>query len=212
MNITPLQFSTLFPKASKALLAPLNFAMVRYDIDSTVRTAAFLAQVGVESAGLTKFVEGLYYTDATRAANLFRTAFDTDRDKVISQEEIAFASGYLRDSEKMANRAYANRNGNGNEASGDGYRYRGRGPIMVTGLANYRKTGIRLGLDLVVHPELLEQPEPACYSAGDYWSINGCNTLADAGKFDAITAVVNGAQTGAVERRALWEKAKVILR
>lgn len=203
MAINELQFKTLFPTASMLLLVPLNRAMARYDITSNVRTCAFLAQVGEESLGLTKFVESVYYTDAARVAAIFKTAFRS--------ESAAFITGYLRNSEKLANRAYANRNGNGPESSGDGYKYRGRGLIQITGKDNYRAAGTRMGMDLITHPELLEQPEPACYSAGDYWNFHGLNALADAGKFDSITQAINGAQTNADKRHARWETAKVVI-
>jgi putative chitinase len=40
-------------------------------------------------------------------------------------------------------------------------RYAGRGYVQLTGKANYRKAGIRLGLDLVGEPDLALKPEIA---------------------------------------------------
>jgi putative chitinase len=49
----------------------------------------------------------------------------------------------------------------GNDRPGDGVRYAGRGYVQLTGKANYRKAGIRLGLDLVGEPDLALKPEVA---------------------------------------------------
>lgn len=48
--------------------------------------------------------------------------------------------------EALAEAAYGGRNGNGPEGSGDGWLYRGRGVVQVTGRANYRTSGARLGM------------------------------------------------------------------
>lgn len=42
----------------------------------------------------------------------------------------------------------------GNTQPGDGARYAGRGWVQLTGRANYQKAGVKLGLDLLHHPEL----------------------------------------------------------
>ena len=99
----------------------------------------------------------------------------------------------------------------GNTVAGDGYKYRGRGLIQITGRANYAECGEALGIDLVNHPELLEKPQHACMSAAWFWASRGMNTLADAGKFDAITRRINGGQNGAADRQALYAKALKVL-
>ena len=105
----------------------------------------------------------------------------------------------------------AKRLGNTPEADGDGQKYRGRGLIQITGRANYAECGEALGLDLVNHPELLEKPQHACMSAAWFWASRGMNTLADAGKFDAITRRINGGQNGATDRQALYARALKVL-
>ncbi len=66
----------------------------------------------------------------------------------------AQAYACARQPQKIANRAYANRNGNGDEASGDGWKYRGRGFVQITGRANYAKFSTILEIDLVGNPDL----------------------------------------------------------
>lgn len=51
--------------------------------------------------------------------------------------------------------------GNTPQADGDGVLYAGKGYVQITGLANYRKAGLRLGLPLVSNPDLALRPDVA---------------------------------------------------
>ena len=191
---------------------PLQDAMARFDINTPKRQAAFIAQVAHESGGFTCATESLYYKDPVRIAQIFKTGFDLDYNGKVDPAEVEFARGYVRNSVKLANRAYANRNGNGNESSGDGYRYRGRGPMQTTGKGNYKATGDGIGVDLVANPDLLNDPKIGALAAAWYWKTNGCNALADADKFSAITVAINGkAMLGQTDRLARWKQAKSVL-
>ncbi len=106
---------------------------------------------------------------------------------------------------------YESRAGLGNTVAGDGSRYRGRGLIQITGRANYAACGEALGIDLINHPELLEQPQYACLSAAWFWATKGLNTLADAGEFNTITRRINGGLNGLADRLNLWAKAREVL-
>lgn len=101
--------------------------------------------------------------------------------------------------------------GNTPEADGDGQRYRGRGLIQITGRANYAACGEALGLDLLKHPELLEQPEHAAMSAAWFWDRARLNALADKGDFLLITKRINGGTNGLEERQAFYERALKVL-
>ncbi len=51
--------------------------------------------------------------------------------------------------------------GIGNTQKGDGERYKGRGFVQLTGRANYQEMGRKLGIDLLGHPELADDPKVA---------------------------------------------------
>ena len=107
--------------------------------------------------------------------------------------------------------AYEGRADLGNTQKGDGSKYRGRGLIQITGRANYAACGEALGLDLLNRPELLEQTQYAALSAAWFWSVNGLNTLADAGDLKGVTLRINGGLNGQTERQALYDKALKVL-
>ncbi|WP_285359913.1 glycoside hydrolase family 19 protein [Pseudomonas sp. fls2-241-TYG-175] len=134
--------------------------------------------------------------------------------------QIGHESGQLRYVRELGGSEYlskydtgklAERLGNTPDADGDGQFYRGRGLIQVTGRANYAECGEALGLDLISHPELLEQPEHAAMSAAWYWSSRGLNSLADKGDFLQITRRINGGTNGLADRQALYDRALKVL-
>lgn len=130
--------------------------------------------------------------------------------------QIAHESGALRYTAELwgptpAQQRYEGRKDLGNIRLGDGFLYRGRGLIQVTGRANYAAMSARLGVDLEAAPELLERPEWAALSAADWWAANGCNALADAGDFSALTRRINGGTNGLEDRLQRWARAKQAL-
>jgi len=207
MPITEQQLLQILPKARPVagiFLPALNRAMARHKIDSRVRQAAFLAQIGHESGQLRNLVENLSYS-AEALVRIWPTRFTAQN-----------AGAYARHSEKIANKVYGGRMGNGPEASGEGWRYRGRGLLQVTGRSNYRETGAGLGLPLEDEPELLEHAEHAAQSAAWWWAKRGLNELADAGRIQDIGSVINTGQVGrvphgAAERKGLYDLALRVL-
>lgn len=195
---------------------PLADACTAYGISTAKRVAAFLAQVGHESASLTRTVENLNY-GAQGMADTWPSRYAVDpRAKPRKPNDLARA--LERKPVAIGNNAYANRLGNGSEASGDGYRYRGRGLIQNTGRANYaairdalRAKGIKGVPDFEAKPDQLEQPKWGALAAATFWDSRNLNKLADAGRFDEITARVNGGQNGAADRRSRYYRALKVL-
>lgn len=126
--------------------------------------------------------------------------------------QVAHESGQFRYVREIASgQAYEGRADLGNTFKGDGVRFKGRGLIQVTGRANYKACGAALGLDLVMFPELLEQPMYACRSAAWFWKSHGLNELADAGDQVKITRRINGGTNGLAERLAYFEIARKVI-
>lgn len=96
----------------------------------------------------------------------------------------------------------------GNTQPGDGFRFRGRGLIQITGRDNYQRAAAGLGVDVVADPQLLEGRALAARSAAWWWKTHGCNQLADAGDFVALTKRINGGTNGLADRQARWDRAK----
>ncbi|UVN14064.1 lytic enzyme [Pseudomonas phage vB_PaeS_FBPa45] len=199
------------------LVQALNLAAMTCGIANTPRRLRyFLAQCAHESRDFTRVEESLYYTDPKRVVSIFKSGFDLNRNGVADADEIEFAKGYLRNPEKLANRAYANRFGNGDEASGDGWKYRGSGFIMLTFKDNFRAISRRIYKDdrLVDQPELLRNTDsfygPAM-SAGYFWMDKGLNALADADQFTRVSQIIQGDTSTVKERLDYLRRANALV-
>ena len=126
--------------------------------------------------------------------------------------QVAHESGSFHYTQEIASgEAYEGRQDLGNVERGDGVRFKGRGYIQVTGRANYKACGEAIGIDLIQHPELLEDIPNACRSAAWFWYMKGLNDLADKDDFLTITKRINGGTNGWKERMAFLNRAKQVL-
>lgn len=108
-------------------------------------------------------------------------------------------------------RRYDGRADLGNTQPGDGARFRGRGIFQLTGRANYRRFGGRLGLDLESRPEVAAEPPIAVALAGLYWVDRGLNAYADADEVELVTRRINGGLNGLRDRIDRLARAKWVL-
>ncbi len=191
-NSGPLKLEKLKGHIPDSVIAMIPETAAKFQIDSPLRLAHFLAQCGHESGGFRIAAENLNYS-AKGLRGIFGKYFKTD----------AEAAAYERKPEKIANKVYASRMGNGAESSGDGFKFRGRGFIQLTGRDNYTAFGKSIGVDIANNPDLVGS-EYKLLSAAWFWSKNGLNKLADGGASDAvvtsITKRVNGGTIGLADR------------
>jgi putative chitinase len=187
----------------EAVIAQIPGVMEKFQINTPLRLAHFLAQCGHESGGFRATKENLNYS-AKGLVGTFKKYFPTE----------AAATPYARNPQKIANKVYANRMANGNEASGDGFKFRGRGYIQLTGRANYTEFGKAINEDITLNPDVVSD-KYALLSAAWFWSKNGLNKLADGGATDAvvtsITRRVNGGTIGLADRIKHFKEYHVLL-
>lgn len=121
-------------------------------------------------------------------------------------------SGGFRYMEEIASgAAYEGRKDLGNVFAGDGKRYKGRGPIQLTGRANYRRIGRRIGLDLENNPTLVSDPSIGMWCALEYWDENNLNRLALLDDTKTLTSRINGGYNGLDDREARLKRIKTLM-
>lgn len=173
--ITQAQLSIYInPKLAAIYYPILEKEMLAGGIDTKNEQCAFLAEIINE--GLEKPSENLYYT-AKRLVEI----------KLFPTLESALP--YEKNPQKLANRIYGGRMDN--DTINDGWTYRGRGPIGLTGKGMYIAFGKSIGVDLVAHPELLEQPLYGIKSAVWFWNYKKLSPEAEMGNIDRISRAIN---------------------
>lgn len=174
------------------VIAQIPGVMEKFQINTPLRLAHFLAQCGHESGGFRLTKENLNYS-AKGLMGIFKKYFPTE----------ALAKAYERKPEKIANKVYSSRMGNGDEASGDGAKFCGRGYIQLTGKDNYTAFGKSINEDIAANPTWVAE-KYALLSAAWFFNKNKLHIMADGGATDAvvtsITKRVNGGTIGLPDR------------
>jgi putative chitinase len=174
------------------VIAQIPGVVDKFEINTALRLAHFLAQTGHESGGFKAVSENLNY-GAAGLQSIFKKYFTPES-----------AKEYERKPEKIANIVYANRMGNGNQASGEGFKFRGRGYIQLTGKDNYSAFDKSVEDDILANPDLVATKYPLL-SAAWFFHKNGLHKIADEGATDAVvtkvTKRVNGGTIGLEARK-----------
>ncbi|MEX7571865.1 glycoside hydrolase family 19 protein [Enterobacter hormaechei] len=185
----------------------IEAAMNEFGITAPLDQAMFIAQMGHESGGYTRLVESLNYAAENLVPTFGKHGINAKQDAALGRTATRPAN-----QREIANKVYDGEWGKehlGNQSAGHGWKYRGRGLKQITGLSNYRSCGHAIKLDLVAHPELLEQDEYAARSAAWFFASRGC--LLHSGDVERVTLLINGGRNGLDKRRALFNLAKSVL-
>ena len=200
-------------KVAEVWLPYFNSIPKNFGIDTPLRMAAFLAQVGHESGGLTLLEENLNYS-AEGLANTFPKRYAKKlQNGLYAKNSVGrclptdLAIKIARKPVLIASNTYADRMGNGSVESQEGWKYRGRGLIALTGKSNYAELTLNTGIDFVSNPDLLKEPAYALISACFFWKSNNLNRFADKKDILSLSKAINGGIIGLEHRKALYEKA-----
>jgi putative chitinase len=138
-----------------------------YQLTSADHTARFLGQIMVETQGLTRLEENLYYTTEARLMKVWPSRFKSK----------AAARPYVRNPQALANLTYGGRLGN--TAPNDGWDYRGSGTPHLTGKANYAMVKRETAVDVVSKPEAVREFPMALEAGMVFWKVNKLDLITD---------------------------------
>lgn len=164
-------------------------AMQAFAINTPIRRAMFLAQIGHETAKLSRTEENLRYR-AERIRQLAEANGPRSRWAAAADR----ADQLANNPEALANFVYGGRFGN--QRDGDGWKYRGRGGKMLTFFDNYKLATAGLqhitGDNYLESPDLVAEPKGAAWTSAHFWVSKGLNAAADRGDYVEISRVIQG--------------------
>lgn len=183
-------------------LPHVHTALTLCKCSTAEHVAMWIAQVGHESANLSRMVESLNYSPEGLMAtwpNRYGPSLARSHGRVGNR---------AADQKAIALNVYGGRLGN-IPGTDDGWTFRGRGLVMVTGRANYRECGIAVGIDLERDPSALELRSTGAASTAWYWGkhrLTGYN-----GDVLSVTRKINGGTNGLEDRQRRYGKALAVL-
>ncbi len=217
MNITATQLKALAPNNStdrcQTLVENLNPVFVKYNINTPLRVAAYLAQLIHESAQFTAMSENLNYS----VQGLMNTFSYYKTHQALATQQ-GRSSAHPADQQAIANTVYADVNRSpksklGNIQPGDGWLFRGAGFIQITGRSMFTTYAAYLKQDI--------KTVVGNVRSSDFWAVDSAAWVfainkklldeADKGQIDAISRAINGGDNGLQERRDLYNQAMKIL-
>lgn len=93
----------------------------------------------------------------------------------------------------------------GNTEPGDGVKYHGRGYLQITGRYNYAAAEKALGLPLLDHPELLEDPKIAVEASVWFWMWRVRQNVRNMYDVEEVTYMINKKLTDLEKREELFD-------
>lgn len=183
---------------------PTRDACVEWGIDTFREVASFLANINVETSGLTRLEESLNYS-----VGALVKLFGRHRISIADANKYGRGNGHAADQRMLANILYGGEWGRrnlGNTQPGDGWKFKGYGPKQLTGRYNQSKFAEAVGMDVEDVPAYLRTPEGGMRSAGWFWKANDLDAKAATPGVEDDRRAINGGTNGLaeVERSFDW--------
>lgn len=196
-----------FPANNRAALAewvePTRAACVRWGIDTPREIASFLANINVESAGLTRLTESLNYSVDALIAK-----FGRHRISIADAKKYGRSAAHPANQEMLANLLYGGEFGRknlGNTEPGDGWRFIGYGPKQITGRDNVTRFARAMGIPVESAPDFLRTKEGGMQGAGWFWLSHGLDAKAATPGVEDDRRAINGGTFGLPQVEATFD-------
>lgn len=183
---------------------PTRRACVKWGIDTFREVASFLANISVETNGLTRLEESLNYSVEALIAK-----FGRHRISVADANKYGRGNGHPADQQALANILYGGSWGArnlGNIYPGDGWKFKGYGPKQLTGRANQTKYADAVGKTVDEIPAYVRTPEGGMDSAGWFWKVNDLDAKAATPGVADDRRAINGGLFGLAVVEDIFDK------
>jgi putative chitinase len=191
-------------EALKPWVEATRNACARWGIDTIREVASFLANINVESAGLTRLEESLNYSTEALIAK-----FGRHRISVADARKYGRNAAHKADQIALANILYGGEFGRenlGNIHPGDGWKFKGYGPKQLTGRANQSDFAEAMGMKVEDVPAYVRTPEGGMMSAGWFWKSHNLDKYAATPGVEDDRRAINGGTFGLAEVERVFDK------
>lgn len=182
---------------------PTKLACIRWDIDTFREVCSFLANINIESAGLTRLEESLNYSTEALIEK-----FGRHRISVEDANKYGRNSKHPANQEVLANILYGGEWGKknlGNIYPGDGWKFKGFGPKQLTGRSNQQKFADAMNISIDDVPAYVRTPEGGMMSAGWFWKANDLDAKAATPGLEDDRKAINGGTFGLAEVEKIFD-------
>ncbi len=197
-----------FPSNRRAALEPwvkpTQAACYRWGIDTFREVSSFLANIDVETSGLTRLEESLNYS-----VEALIEKFGRHRISIADAQRYGRKPGQAANQEMLANLLYGGSFGRkqlGNIEPGDGWKFKGYGPKQLTGRDNQTRFAKAMGLSVDDMPAYLRTPEGGMMGAGWFWKSHNLDAKAATPGVRDDRIAINGGVFGLAGVEAAFDK------
>lgn len=194
INLLDLAFPANTREGLLQWVEPTRKACEQWGIDTVREVASFLANINVESAGLTRLTENLNYS-----TEAIIKLFGRHRISIEDARKYGRNAAHAANQEMLANILYGGEWGRknlGNIKPNDGWVCRGFGPKQITGRANQQAFADAVGRTLEVAQAYMRTPEGGMAAAGWFWKSHNLDAAAATPGWVDDRIKINGGTNG----------------